>query len=185
MGKLVCTIEMDKIAGLTVTIDNPDDSIKQTVTMNGTTIVLKVVGGDATSTITQDQKKISIACTQFELKATETVDVSSGKASTYKSDDTMTLQSAKDMTQKSDANVSVSGQKIAVEGQTEVAITGASQNKLTLASAGATLAAVPKLAMSGTQVEVKADATFNAEASGIATVKGAMTNIQGDLVNIG
>jgi hypothetical protein len=192
MGTLVCTIEMDKAAGLTVTIANADAGITQTVTMNGTTLVLKVAGNDATSTYTQDQKKIAIACTQFEVTADETITMTSTKASTYKSNDAMTLQSAKDMTQTSDANVSVSGQKIAVVGQTEVDLTGASSNTLTLAAAGATLAGGAKLAlqpagatMTGAQVSVKADGMMSLESSWVATLKGSLTNVQGSLVNLG
>lgn len=185
MGKLVCTVEMDKEKGLTVTIANDDAEITQTITMDGTTIVLKVAGSDATSTITQDAKKISIDCTQFEVTAKETITMSSTKASTYQSGDTLGVQSAKDMTLHSDTNVAVSGQKISAEGQQEVSLTGASQNKLALAAAGATLSAAPKLALSAPQVESKADAMMSLESSGVATVKGAMTNVQGNLVNVG
>lgn len=192
MGTLVCTIEMDKAAGLTVTIKNADGKITQTVKMDGTMIELKVAGESATSVIQQNSEKITITCKQFEVKAEETIDLSSGKASTWKSDDTLTVQSAKDMTLKSDANVSVSGQKIAAEGQTEVSLSGASTSTVSLASAGATVSSGGKLelsqsqaAMSGVQVQVKADGMMSLESSGIATLKGSMTNVQGSLVNLG
>jgi hypothetical protein len=192
MGTLVCTIEMDKAAGLTVTIANADAKITQTIKMDGTMIQLKVAGEQATSIIQQDSEKITITCKQFEVKAEETIDLASGKASTWKSDDTLTAQSAKDMTLKSDANVSVSGQKIAAEGKTEVSLSGASSSTISLASAGATVSSGGKLelsqsqaAMSGVQVQVKANGMMSLEASGIATLKGSMTNVQGSLVNLG
>lgn len=192
MGTLVCTIEMDKNDGLTVTIFNEDGKITQTVKMNGTSIELKVKGDQATSVITQTAEKVSVTCNEFEVKAEKTVDVSSGKASTYKSDDTLTIQSAKDMTQKSDANVSVSGQKIAATGQTAVALTGGSTSKLDLAAAGAKLsgtkvelAGTAQLAGKAPMVEIKADGMMNLESSGVATLKGSLTNVQGSLVNLG
>src|SRR4051794_19941404 len=132
MGTLVCTIEMDKKDGLTVTIANEDGKITQTVKMNGTTIELKVKGDQATSVVTQSAEKVSIVCKQFEVKAEETVTISSGKASKYESDDALTIQSAKDMTLKSST-------KIEGTGQTEIALTGGSQSKLDLAAASAKL----------------------------------------------
>lgn len=177
MGTFVCTVEMDKTGGITVTLDNPDANIKQTVKMNGTTIELKVAGDSGTSTITQSQEKVSISCKQFEVTAEETVSI--------KSDGTMTLQSAKDMTQKSDANVKV-------EGQTQVALTGGSQGKVTLKAAEAkmegpkvSLEAQGQLAGKAPQVQIKSDAMMSLESSGIATLKGSLTNVQGNLVNLG
>ncbi|WP_433936393.1 hypothetical protein AB3662_17080 [Sorangium cellulosum] len=192
MGTLVCTIEMDKAAGLTVTITNADAKITQTIKMDGTMIELKVAGDQATSVIQQVAEKVTITCKQFEVKAEETIDLSSGKASTWKSGDALTAQSAKDMTLASDADVSVSGQKIAAEGQTEVSLSGASTSKVSLASAGATVSSGGKLelsqaqaAMSGVQVQVKADGMMSLESSGIATLKGSLTNVQGSLINLG
>lgn len=138
MGTLVCTIEMDKAAGITVTVANADASITQTIKMNGTSIVTTVAGSAATSTITQDQSKISIACKQFEVTAEETITLSSTQASTYKSGAALTVQSAAGMTLKSDATVAV-----------------------------------------------KANASLSAEASGVTTLKGSVTNVQGNLVNVG
>lgn len=184
MGTLVCTIEMDKNDGLTVTIVNGDANITQTIKMNGTTIELKVAGQQATSVITQSAEKVSVSCDEFEVKANKTVSISSGQASTYKSDDTLTIQSAKDMTQKSDANIDVSGQKITVTGQTEVALTGGSQSKVDLAAAAAKvsgtqveLAGQAQLSGKAPMVEIKADGMMNLEASGIAALKGSLVNL--------
>lgn len=193
MGTLVCTIEMDKNDGLTVTIANGDANITQTIKMNGTTIELKVVAESATSVITQSAEKVSVSCKQFEVKAEETVSISSGKASTYKSDDTLTIQSAKDMTQKTDAALTIqsardmtqkSDAKIAITGQTEVTLTGASQSKVDLAAAGATVSGMKveltgqaQLAGKAPMVEIKADGIMNLEATGIAALKGSLVNL--------
>lgn len=192
MGTLVCTIEMDKKDGLTVTIQNDDGKITQTIKMDGTKIELKVKGDQATSVITQTQEKVSVTCKQFEVKAEETVSISSGKASTYKSDDTTTIQSQKDMTVKSSADIKASAQNITGTGQVSVKLTGASTSKVALEAAGATVAGTKvslegqaQLAGKAPMVEVKADGMMSLESSGICTLKGALTNVQGNLVNLG
>lgn len=191
---LVCTVELDKAGGITVTVDNADGKVKQTITMDGAKIEIKVAGDSATSTITQTDQKIAIACKQLEIDAEETIQVKSGKASSWTSSDAYSVKSAKDATITSDANATVSAQqKVTVEGQTEAGVSGGGQNKLTLASAGATLATPSKLtlegkaqvAAKGAMVEVKADGTLLVESSGMTTVKGAMTNVQGNLVSLG
>ena len=73
------------------------------------------------------------------------------------------------------------------------ALTGASTQKLSLASAAAKLSSTSNLSLEGTaqasmkggMVEVKADGMLTAESTGVATLKGAMTNVQGNLVNLG
>ena len=182
MGTLICTIEMDKNDGLTVTIKG--DSITQTVKMNGTTIELKVVGDDGTSVITQSATKVSIACKQFEVKAEETVSISSGKASTYKSSTTLAVESAQAMTLKSDAEIEGKGQKgMALEG---------AEGKLDLTLSGGKLSG-PTVELAGQatlkgkapQVKMNSDAMMSLESSGLCTLKGSLTNVQGSLVNLG
>src|SRR5689334_21084087 len=95
---LVCTIEMDKTAGITVTVVNADASITQTIVMDGTKIEISVAGDSATSTITQTSEKIAIACKQFEVTADETITMTSTKASSWTSQDTFSEQSTKDAT---------------------------------------------------------------------------------------
>src|SRR5581483_6512448 len=103
MGKLICTVELDKTAGVTVTVENKDDGITQTFHCDGTQIQTIVKGNDATSTITQKQDSIKIECKAFEVDA-ETITCKSTKATSHHSDDTFDISSAKDLTQKSDAN---------------------------------------------------------------------------------
>jgi hypothetical protein len=192
VGKLVCTVELDKVAGITVTVQNDDDSITQTVAMNGTSITLTVKGSDATSTITQTSTTVSVACNVFEVTAAETITMKSTKASTYQSDDTMTVKSAKDMTITSDKDISESGTNVSVTGNTKIALSGGGQSTVDLTSSAAKIASLEvdasgtsKVSVSGAQVEIKADATLNAESTGTATLKGSLTNVQGQLVNLG
>jgi predicted amino acid racemase len=191
---LVCTVELDKTGGIVVTVDNADGKTKQTITMDGAKIELKVAGESGTSTITQTAQKIAIACKQLEIAVEETIQVKSGKASTWTSGDAYSVKSTKDATIASDANAMLSAQqKVTVQAQTEVSVAGAGQNKLTLAAAGATLSTPSKLrlegkaqiAAQGAMVEVKADGTMLVESAGMTTVKGAMTNVQGNLVSLG
>jgi hypothetical protein len=104
----------------------------------------------------------------------------------------MTHESAKDQTIKSDKDVNVKAMNVKAEGQTSISLTGGSQSKVSLAAAGATISATKvsvtgnaKVEIKGPMVDVKADAMLTAQASGVATVKGGITNVQGSLVNVG
>lgn len=192
MGKKVCTVVMDKDGGVTVTVDDADGQTTQTIAMDGTAITITVKGSSATSTITQTAEKIAISCKQFEVKADETIAMTSTKASTYKSDDTLDITSAKDMTLKSDKDVSITGANVKATGNTKVSLSGGGQSTLDLSASSAKVASTQveaagqaKVSIKGAMVEVKADATLNAESSGIATLKGSLTNVQGSLVNLG
>ena len=188
MGTLVCTVELDKTTGngIKVNIDNKDDGITQTIQMDGTSVTITVKKGGDTSTYTQTATDISIVCKTFEVTASETITMTSTKASTYESkSDAVTVQASKDLTLKSTtANLVVSatkdltatGANIKATGTTEVTL-AMGDNKLDLAAAGVTL--------SGAMVSVKASGVLTAEASGPATFKGAIANIQGNLVNLG
>jgi hypothetical protein len=97
----------------------------------------------------------------------------------------LALWIAKELSLKSDT-------KIQGTGQTAVALTGGSQSSLELAAPSATLSGT-KIELSGQaqlsgkapQVEIKSDAMMSLESSGLATLKGSLTNVQGNLVNLG
>ena len=59
MGTLVCRIELDKMTGAKVTIENADGKITQTIHMDGTKITTKIQGEKDTSTIEQIADTIS------------------------------------------------------------------------------------------------------------------------------
>lgn len=190
MGKLVCTVEMSKTGGITVTVANADASITQTVTMDGTSLILKVAGSAHTSTITQTSDRIAIKCKDFSLEAEDTITCTSGKATRHHSDDTLALDSTKDMSltssaklvQSADSDVTVSGANIKAVAQSAASMKGmtaelAGDQSLTLKGTQANL--------SGAQLSIKADAQLGVESSGVATLGGSLTTIKGTLINAG
>lgn len=190
MAKLVCTVEMSKDAGITVKVENADASITQTITMDGTTLTLKVAGSDHTSSFTQKADSIAIKCKDFSIEAEETITCTSGKATRHHSDDALTLESTRDMTltssaklvQSADSDVTVSGANVKVTAQSAASVKGLTaeltgDQSLTLKGTQANL--------SGAQVAIKADAQLGAESSGVATLGGSMTTIKGTLINAG
>src|SRR5437773_9450972 len=107
MGDLVCTVELNVTGGITVTIDNPDGKIKQTMAFNGTTIVTTVADtGDTskTSTITQKTDAVEIKCKNFKVEA-ETIDCKSTKTTKHTSEDTFDIKATKDCTVTGDAKI--------------------------------------------------------------------------------
>ena len=82
MSTLICTVEMSKSAGVTIKVTDSDGKVTQTVTMDGTTMTLKVADSSNTSTITQKEDSVTIKCKSFKVDA-ETVFVKSSKDSTH------------------------------------------------------------------------------------------------------
>ena len=103
MGKLVCTVEMDKEKGVTVKVENAEGKITQTVVMDGTSITFKVQGNSETSTVVQKEDSITITCKDFKVDATGTLTLKSAKASSWASQDILKVESTKDMTLDSKA----------------------------------------------------------------------------------
>jgi phage baseplate assembly protein gpV len=191
MAKLVCTVEMSKDRGVTVKVENADASITQTITMDGTTLTLKVAGSDYTSTFTQKADSIAIKCKDFSIEADETLTCTSGKATRHESRDILTLQSREDMTltssaarlvQSAESDVTVSGANVTATARTAARMTG-----MTAAVTGdESLSLTGKQAsLSGAQVAIKADTQLGAESSGVATLGGSVTTLKGSLINAG
>jgi hypothetical protein len=200
MGKLVCTVELDKEKGVTVKVENADDQITQTVVMDGTSITITVKGSEETSTIVQKQDSVTITCKDFTVDATGTLTLKSAKASSWASQDTLTVESTKDMTlnssakftqsSTSDAKLSSSANmtveatsKLDLKGmQTSLAASGG-ENKvegLTLKMSGQTQAE-----LASAMIKVAAQGKLGLESSGMAELKGAMTTVGGSLVKLG
>lgn len=199
MGTLVCKIELDKNQGITVTVDNADGKITQTITMDGTTLTIRVKGESQTSTITQKAESIAIKCQAFTLEA-ETITCKSTKATVHESQDTFTIKSTKDMTLESSAKISatassdmnLSGKNIVISATQ--ALTGKGGSGVTIQSSGGevkaqgmtlTLKGDTAAKLQGLTVDVKADTTMTAEGGATATLKGAITSVQGNLVKLG
>jgi len=138
MGTLVCTVELDKAAGLTVTILNADASITQTVKMNGTTIELKVAGSAATSTITQSAEKVAIVCKQFEVTAEETIALKSTGASTWHSDASIALDATQKVSASTPGTLTLEGTQTANLSSASATVKGDAELQL-VSSASATL----------------------------------------------
>ncbi|MFY2561599.1 hypothetical protein ACN469_28625 [Corallococcus terminator] len=200
MGTLVCTIELDKQKGITVTVDNAEGQIVQTVTMDGTSITLKVAGQTDTSTVVQKADSIVVTVKDFKVDA-ETITLLSSKTSDWKSQDTLTVESTKDMTFTSQAKLTQSATqdaslsssaKINVEATAALAMKGmtasmsatggeAKVDGLTLKLSGTTDAQ-----MSGLNVKVSGQAALDLEAQGMANLKASgITSVSGALVKLG
>jgi hypothetical protein len=197
MGILFCKIELDKVKGATITIDNPDAKISQTVSLDGTSLTLKVVGDKATSTYVQTQDQIHVTVDDFRLDA-KTITITSSQASSWKSEDTFCAESSKDLTLKTSSklNAEAAGDaKLSGDNTTLLAKSAATIEGMNTTVKGSTalkgegakveFKSTGQAGFEGAVVKVKASGMLTAEASGVATFKGAVTNIQGSLVKIG
>jgi uncharacterized protein (DUF2345 family) len=177
MSTWICSVEVDKVGGITVKVQDADGKLEQTLVMNGTKIEMTVKGDSATSIISQTAEKVTVQCKQFEVVAAETIDLKSTKACTFSSSDSLSVTAAKAMTLSSDDKVNVTAQQsLALCGQ--MGVTLSSPQKIALASQA-------QLTFEGAMVEGKAKGMLNLESSGLATFKGNLTNVQGTLVNLG
>lgn len=191
MAKLVCTVELSKESGISVKVENAEAGITQTITMDGTTLTLKVAGKDNTSTFTQNADSIAIKCKDFSIEADNTITCTSKKATKHQSDDTLTLQSTKDMTltssaklvQSATSDLTLAGANVKATAQSAASIKGLTAE--VTGDQSLTLKGTAQVNMSGAQVAIKADAQLGAESSGMATLGGSLTTIKGTLINAG
>ncbi len=68
MGSLVCRIELNKTDGITITVEDADADITQTVVLDGSSITITSTGAE-TSTIVQKPDSIEMTCKTFKLDA--------------------------------------------------------------------------------------------------------------------
>jgi len=199
MSKLVCRVELDKDKGIILTVENKDGKITQTAVMNGESITITSKGEQDTSTITQKPDSIAIKCKTFTLE-TETITCKSTKDTLHQSEQKMTIQSTGDMTLKSSAklteeatsDVKISGSsKVTIAATSNAELSGsnttvsATSGKAEVKGLNLALSGTVEAKMDGASVKVAAKGMLNVESQGIATVKGAMTNIQGNLIKLG
>lgn len=185
MAKLVCTLEMSKETGVTVTVKNADDEITQTITMDGTTLTMTVAGSEETSYWKQTQDKIEISVKDFELNAsnsikctaTETIDTQSQNGDT-------TIKSGADLTQSATADVSISASANAsLEASSATTVKGMTTE--VSADTSLTLEGSASAELKAPTLELSADASLSMKSSGIASLEGSMTNIKGSLITAG
>lgn len=199
MGDLVCTVELNVTGGITVTVHNPDGKIKQTMTLDGTTIVTKVADENdsaKTSTITQKTDEINIKVKKFILDAEE-IECKSSKTTKHTSQDTFDIQSTKDCTIKSDAKIvekatgdlEAEGANVKIKATTD--LKGDAMNvKLTGTTEASLKGMQLKLQgdgqgeMKAPMLNVKSDGMLGLEGQ-MTTLKGQMTAVQGSMITFG
>lgn len=199
MGTLICKVELDKQKGITVTVDNADGKITQTVHMDGTAITIKVQGQSDTSTITQKADSIHIKVKEYLLEA-ETITQKSTKATLHQSQDTFTQKSSKAMTVetqdkldvKATQDCSVSAMNIAMKGNQKISGTApmgisfeASGGEAKVMGLKLALQATTTAELKGLKTDVKADTMVNVEGSAMATLKGQLAQVSGSLIKLG
>jgi hypothetical protein len=199
MGKLVCTVEMDKEKGVTVKVENAEGKITQTVVMDGTSITFKVQGNSETSTVVQKEDSITITCKDFTVDATGTLTLKSAKASSWASQDILKVESTKDMTldskakftQSSTQDASLSSKaNVSVEATSNLELKGlktsvAAKTDNVLEGTNLKMSAKAQAELSSPMTKVAGTGKLGLESSGIAELKGSMTTVGGALVKLG
>ncbi|MES2824663.1 MAG: hypothetical protein V4732_13745 [Pseudomonadota bacterium] len=145
MSTLLCRIELNKIGGITITVDNKDGKITHTVVLNSDAITTTSKGDSATSTITQTPEKITMDCKTFELtaddiscKSSKTTSFTSGTDFSIKSDSNFKAEAADAVNVKGTdvaikaTDMSVKATSIVMEG-TEIKLSGSAQISATAA----------------------------------------------------
>jgi hypothetical protein len=183
-GTLVCTLELSKTGGVTIKVVNTDDSITQTVSMDGTKIKVEVAGSSETSSITLEDAKITIETKDLAINARNTIVCKAESTATYESKDTTTIESTTaDVVQTAKTDVKVSGANVKLTADSAASMEGLTAK--VAASDSLTLTGTSEAKLSGATVKVNADATLNAESTGMATLGGSMTTIKGSLITAG
>ena len=184
MAKLVCTLEMSKERGVTITVANADGKITQTLTMDGTTVTLVVKGESEESSWTQKAESIAISCKDFSLVASNSISCKAAKTATYASTDgDTTITSGAKIVQEATGDVEVSGSNIKVAAQTAASMKGTTVEVAGTQSLA--LKGTVEAKLEGAKVAVKAQGQLALESSGMATLKGSMTTIGGSLIKAG
>lgn len=184
MTKLVCTLEMSKERGVTITVENAEGKIVQTIAMNGTTLVMKVKGEQEETSLTQTTEKVTISCKQFEVIARDSITCTATKTATYESrEGDTTVKSGAKLAAQAQSDVTVSGANVSLAANSAATLEGTTVEVSGTQSLKLKGAAQAELA--GAQVAVKADAQLSLESSGMAGLKGSMTTIGGSLIKAG
>ncbi|PRQ08675.1 hypothetical protein [Enhygromyxa salina] len=184
MAKLVCTLEMSKERGVTITVANADGKITQTVTMDGTTLCLKVAGEEETSTWTQTADAIKIACKDFEIAASNSIKCTATETIALSSDngDTSVSSGAK-ISQTATTDFEIAGDNTKITATTAASMKGDTSE--VEGSTSLTLKGTSEAKLSGASVSVSADSTLDAKSGGTANFEGSMTTIKGSMITAG
>jgi hypothetical protein len=181
---LVCTFEASKTGGVTIKVVKADESITQTVTMDGTTMKLQVAGSEETSSITIEEAKITIDTKDLVITASNTIDCKAESTASFQSKETTTIESTSaDVVVTASTDVTISGDNVSLSADTAATMKGSTAE--VSASQSLTLTGTSDATMSGGSVSVSADSTLSAESTGTATLGGSMTTIKGSLITAG
>lgn len=196
MGTLRCRLVLDKKAGATVTVEDAQGKVTQTICLDGTRITTKVAGSEATSEIIQTADTLEIRVKHLVIDA-ETVSVASKKETRHRSDDSFTVTSGKAMELRSQDTLSIASTKdlsveaetaaVRVEAKTAATLVGASVTAQAR-SGKAELLGPQVRAGGGTQatveagtVELTAQGRLAVRSSGLLQLKGALTKVEGQM----
>lgn len=192
MSTLICTVEMDKNAGVKVTVTNADGTLTQCIKADGTTIVITMTKDGTTSTYTQDEASVKIECKRFEVDASETITLRSQKDTTVSSSQKIAMSADSDLTANSQSKVSIGAPQIEASATTKASLKGAA-SELVVQGSGATLSTPASLSLSGNaqatldapMVTVSAKASLSLESTALAALKGQLVNVSGSLITLG
>jgi predicted secreted protein len=193
MGTLVCRIELNKTdkKGITITVENADGKITQTMQMDGTSIITKVKGDKETSTITQKQDSIVIKCKDFKLDA-ETITCISSKATKHTSKDIYSVTSTKDLSLTSKAkiagkatqDVTIDGMNVVIKAKTDAKIDATNfkanaKMKADIAGTQVKVAGTAQVEVSGPQAKFAGNVMTEVGGGATTMIKGGMIQVQG------
>lgn len=193
MAKLVCTLEISKESGVTITVENAEHGVTQTLRMDGTALQLEVAGGEDKSTFTQTAGAIKIECKDFSVVARNSIACTSEQGPTVHK----AQQGAFDIVAERGDLSFTSGASVRANADEDLEIAAANVKasartgarweapQTSISGQTVTVEGSANLGLSGAQVAVKADAQLSAESSGMATVGGNMTTIKGALIRAG
>ncbi len=208
---LVCSIELSKTDGITVTVDNAAGSILQTIVINGTNIVTTVAGEENTttltqtvdsfvmnvkdgSTITQSGRDITFDCTNWTVNATK-VSVNSTGHTTLVADADLALKSAGSMALSASSGNSSGKSDDAADSpgdptvslSSDKAMSLRSQDKWTAsASLDAKLSSSTKTAISGsTEASLSSDTKVAVDALQVEVSGSAQATFSGAITKVG
>ena len=196
-GKKTIRVTLEKAGGATMTIENPSAQITQVLKADGTQVSVEVRDAKDTSSYTQVADTITIRAKNVNIHS-ETLKLTSEKASSWMSQDTLSVHSKMDMTFTTDAklgqtamkdamlngdHVKVTAKQAALLAGKDTTVSGLSTGTLTAPST--TVQGRTSVAVLGSSIEVKADASLSCESSGTSTLKGGLTSIEGSLIKVG
>ena len=181
---LVCTFEGSKTAGVTIKVVKADESVTQTVIMDGTKLELKVAGSSETSSITIEEAKITIDTKDLVIKASNSIDCQSEGTASFKSKNGTTIESTSaDVAVTASTDAKLSGNNVELTADSEASMAG--NTAKVSATQSLTLSGTSQAELSGGTVKVSATTSLTAESTATATLGGSMTTIKGSLITAG